>query len=514
LTRQITGNPSKFFSSYDRNSQEDRKSLENISIRINSARNKLELNIGATTPSKIKEKYIQAIKYISSFRSLTQSTSANDANNANIQPANKTSLAGQKIYDRVFRVGIVDSGSGGYIAFKTLKERITAELKQKYGDTIGVQFIVIGDFANKTYGDRSGEDLFVKVSDLFNTGNGLNLDILIGACNTACTQLPLGAGAQATTPIYDIVSKTGEFIQQTGGAHPVAIATDATANSQAYQNLVPGIKVVGASYPNLARIVNLDEYLNPKTIQQTQERVDEIARRVRDSQPNASSIWLTCTHYPELLPFFQRSFEKYGMGNIPIYNPMVAIGDDVAKQIATAGARGDAFHGTNGPDVFVATRKAGQTLDVDPKEKARKYSGDRNPITIVIPETGVNAHLDQIKQAAGDPPKSNAERVSEIRNGKHYTTDKLWTVNREFKALKQQRALSQSEMQDFQFINTTLRTRIFSDINQVRSNPAYRNQLSQRQLKALYINAQELTRNPGSTPSELEAIKYIKSLLR
>jgi glutamate racemase len=316
-----------------------------------------------------------------------------------------------------YRVVIVDSSDGGIIA----SDVIQAELEKKLGRP--VQVIVIGDHRNAPYGNKPKGELPSTVNDLLRVAQELNPDAVFIACNTACTQLPLGADKGVQVPLVDIVTITSEYIAKDGGDHPAIFATRATVDSGAYGRTVsainPNIKVTEVATPELATLVNEGANTNPKREAEVRAAVKKYVARL---PKNTTSVWLCCTHYPALERYIREELDARGMTATRVVDPMSRVAGQVGDGLLQRQNRGEPGNGVAGvPLVVVSSGRSinsGYPDGVNVGESVTRYNPRPARVIYTTPFSAFtgDTHLDLVRQAIATPsdrpPQSPTQGVS------------------------------------------------------------------------------------------------------
>ncbi len=161
------------------------------------------------------------------------------------------------------------------------------------------------------------------------------------ACNTACTGIGFDANLGDANVINLVQITAREMVRRNSsgqyvyGDHPVSLSTSGTEDVHAYRDEVmsldPNVSLteIGASEreipgtqgkltPDLADIVNRLRRSDKPSDAEIRSAVDFYV----DQMPtDATSVWLTCTHYPALRSYIEASLARRGM-NIPVIDPM------------------------------------------------------------------------------------------------------------------------------------------------------------------------------------------------
>jgi glutamate racemase len=226
-------------------------------------------------------------------------------------------------------LGIMDSSNGGLFAANTLAEYIRLNTGRTVQRIIGV------DHARAPYGKLPPENIANYTNGVLRTldgalkGTSSHVAIAM-ACNTACTPGTEVIAAGVDAPVINLIDVTASAMATTGGAKPVSLSTNATRDSNAYANAVTrltdgqvAIEEIGASDApfELAQIVN--DRMHESTAPADQAFVAAAAKFYAEKIPeDATSVWLTCTHYPALKPQLEAALTARGMGNVEVVDPM------------------------------------------------------------------------------------------------------------------------------------------------------------------------------------------------
>jgi glutamate racemase len=249
------------------------------------------------------------------------------------------------------------------------------------------------------------------------SGEASNLVIAM-ACNTACTGLGYKRGVNGV--VVDLVDITARQMVETGGNHPVSLSTSGTESVHAYREAVTHrireqiadrtaqlqaegltrqqieadpdiirlnnirITEIGASAnpilgpdgkpvvvdgleqtsPDLAGIVNRLNTNPPPSQAEIQAAVTYYVRQI---PPDATSVWLTCTHYPALIEHIQTALKADGR-NIPVIDPMIHQVDATIKALGITTLDKRPAHFQRSPAPTVVT--SGNQEDVSTSARA------------------------------------------------------------------------------------------------------------------------------------------------
>jgi glutamate racemase len=342
---------------------------------------------------------------------------------------------GPDLRGRTLRVGVFDSGSGGILAADVIKRSIERRTGAK------VVLVAAGDHGAGTYGPKTKS----KIADLTNRGLHTlepHVDMIVMACNTACTSGKPAYAQGIGVPVVDLISSTREFHQGlvAQGQRVAAFSTQATAELihpeiepqvRIYEdhNVTPvggtdgpGVssteevarfdagwnafreeyqartgqalagKGIEKSDLNLASLVN--RFLPDKSSPELNARLEYAAQhyvdKILEADPRTTTISWCCTHYPELKPFFEQALQARGRENVSLVNPMEYHARQAVDQLLQREAEMDAAgqpYGTGtsrGGTVAVTTAVADKAA-ADRSIPAERRNMDVKDVTDTLP---------------------------------------------------------------------------------------------------------------------------------
>lgn len=177
------------------------------------------------------------------------------------------------------RVGVFDSGIGGLTVLKNLIKQYPNNEYVYYGDTL-----------NLPYGSKSKEELLNLSSKDIDFLLGKKVDIIIIACGTVSSNCIDYLKNKYQIPIYDIISPTIEYLNNSNYNNIGVIATERTIDSHIFKNNL-NKNVYEIKTPKLVPIIennNLNE-------------LESILNSYLSEYKNKIDILvLGCTHYPTI----------------------------------------------------------------------------------------------------------------------------------------------------------------------------------------------------------------------
>ena len=175
------------------------------------------------------------------------------------------------------RIGIFDSGIGGLTVLKTLIN--------KYPNN---EYIYYGDTLNLPYGTKTKEQL-LELSDkdvkfLINK----NVDIIIIACGTVSSNCLDYLNNKYNIKIFDIISPTLEYLNNSNYQNIGVIATNRTIDSHIFKNNL-NKNIYEINTPELVPIIESDNLDNLENI---------LDKYLKEYKNKIDILVLGCTHYP------------------------------------------------------------------------------------------------------------------------------------------------------------------------------------------------------------------------
>src|SRR3989344_4627300 len=211
-------------------------------------------------------------------------------------------------------IGIFDSGSGGLTVLRALRERLTSP-----------DVLYFGDIKNAPYGSRSHDELSQLTTESISFLRARGARSIISACNSVSASLAVSLfDALEISPAYliEMVGPTVTFFKDSKERLLLA-ATPATVKSGLYRQ---GFKMIGKDIveipiPELAGAIEFgaEEAVLEKSI---------IAAFSGVRLSDFDVLILACTHYPLILPIFQRLF-----GSIIILDPAHVVAERAEREL-------------------------------------------------------------------------------------------------------------------------------------------------------------------------------------
>ncbi len=190
------------------------------------------------------------------------------------------------------KIGVFDSGIGGLNVLK--------ELLDKYPNNTYYYF---GDNINIPYGTKTKYELTILSSKIIDFLILKEVDLIIIACGTISSNIYFDLKQKYNIPIYDIISPTIEYLNNSNYQKIGVLATEMTVKSQIFNQInkeiyqIPCPKLVPLIEDNLDYTDVLAEYLK--------------------QLPKVDTIVLGCTHYPVFEKYLNKlNYKTINMGKV------------------------------------------------------------------------------------------------------------------------------------------------------------------------------------------------------
>ena len=176
------------------------------------------------------------------------------------------------------RIGLFDSGIGGL--------NVLSELLKKYPNN---EYIYYGDTKNLPYGNKSKEELIKLSSNIIRFFEKKEVDLIITACGTISSNCFDELKKITSIPLYDIISPTINYINNSKYQNIGLIGTNKTIESGIFPQRIINRHVYSIPTPNLVPI-----------IENNLEREPILSNYLLEFKDNIDCLILGCTHYPLL----------------------------------------------------------------------------------------------------------------------------------------------------------------------------------------------------------------------
>ncbi len=214
-----------------------------------------------------------------------------------------------------FRIGIFDSGVGGFTVLKSVIER--------HGD---LQCVYLADTARIPYGEKSIYEIRQIANEIIHWMKSQNVGILLVACNTTNSLALDLIKNKMDIPVLDLINSCAKKIN---AKRVGVIATTATVASDAYKNKIeffnPNTIVIQQACPGLVPLIESGMLTSKQTILLAKNYLHPLL------VAQVEEIILGCSHYP----LIESIFKKLIPSNVKLIDPSVGLARDLDEFIAS-----------------------------------------------------------------------------------------------------------------------------------------------------------------------------------
>jgi glutamate racemase len=183
-------------------------------------------------------------------------------------------------------IGVFDSGVGGLTVLAEIRDRLPYEHTVYFGDT-----------ARVPYGVRDLGEVRGFAFELIRYLIGLEVKIVVVACNTATAAALETAQAEFAVPIVGVIEPGARAaVLETRNRRVGVLATESTVHSGAYRravhNLDAGIEVYEQAAPRFVPLIERGIVDGPELVETARDYLAPLKEREVDA------VILGCTHYP------------------------------------------------------------------------------------------------------------------------------------------------------------------------------------------------------------------------
>ena len=205
------------------------------------------------------------------------------------------------------KIGIFDSGIGGLTVLKTLINKYPNNEYIYYGDTI-----------NLPYGNKTIEELQELSSKDVEFLINKQVDIIIIACGTVSSNCLDYLKNKYQTPIYDIISPTINYLNNSRHTNIGIIATNRTIDSHIFKNNLNKEKnIYEIATPDLVPLIENNNLFKINDI------LDKYLSKYKDK---IDILVLGCTHYPSIY----NHINKYLNNKIKLLDMSIPLSDKLS----------------------------------------------------------------------------------------------------------------------------------------------------------------------------------------
>ena len=209
----------------------------------------------------------------------------------------------------ISRIGIFDSGLGGFTVLKSLLER--------HGD---VPCLYLGDTARVPYGEKSVSDIRLIAGEIVRWLCNQDVSAILVACNTTNSLAFETVQTLSGLPVIGLIKAAAEMISE---SRVGVLATPATAFSHAYRDQIvslrPGTAVFEQSCPSFVPMIEAGDLSNISIRHAAVEYLRPLL------EAGVEAVILGCSHYP----LIQTLLEELIPNNVRLVDPAIGL----AKQV-------------------------------------------------------------------------------------------------------------------------------------------------------------------------------------
>lgn len=178
------------------------------------------------------------------------------------------------------KIGVFDSGIGGLNVLK--------ELLKSYPNNY---YIYYGDTLNVPYGNKSREELLNLSKKIIHFFEERAVDLIIIACGTISSNCYEELKLTTSIPLYDIISPTINYLNQSIFERIGLIGTTKTIESHIFEKRIINKKVLAKDMPIFVPIIEKNNIIENKEL---------IQKELHIFKDKVDCLILGCTHYPLL----------------------------------------------------------------------------------------------------------------------------------------------------------------------------------------------------------------------
>ena len=226
-------------------------------------------------------------------------------------------------------IGVYDSGLGGLTVWRELRRVLPSE-----------SLVYLGDGKNCPYGSRPAEEIRALADRAVATLLDAGCKLVVVACNTAtAAAIDFLRAKYSSTPIVGMEPAVKPACLTTRSGVVGVLATARTLEGDLFRRTAAryaeGVEVVAAVGEGFVELVEQDREETPEAEACVRRAMEEMLRR------GADQVVLGCTHYPFLMPLFERIVAGRG---VTVIDPSPAVARHVARLLDRSGLRAGENH--------------------------------------------------------------------------------------------------------------------------------------------------------------------------
>ncbi len=184
------------------------------------------------------------------------------------------------------RIGLFDSGVGGFTVFKKVVELCP-----------NTSFIYLADTARLPYGGKSSNEIIQIAEEISSWFSYQSIDGFLVACNTTNAIALDVIKNKLDVPVFDLIESASSTIKE---SRVGVLATPSTVKTKAYTNAIlnfnPKAFVLEQSCPEFVPMIEMNKINSNEIIDVALEYLEPLLKH------NIESLILGCSHYPLITP--------------------------------------------------------------------------------------------------------------------------------------------------------------------------------------------------------------------
>lgn len=204
------------------------------------------------------------------------------------------------MWNQASRIGIMDSGIGGFSVARKIQQYLPGE-----------DLVYFGDSANVPYGNHTGEEILNMTRYILRFMERERVKVLVVACNTISCLMDR-CRDDVSCPVFSVLQAGADAVAELDLDQVGVLSTCFTADSRCYPDLIkrqsPKTRVFSCGSPDLAEVI--ERHLSDPA---GQEIIDDSIRTNMGrllAMGDIRSCVLGCTHFPLLEERFRRLFPE------------------------------------------------------------------------------------------------------------------------------------------------------------------------------------------------------------
>ena len=184
------------------------------------------------------------------------------------------------------RIGLFDSGVGGFTVFKKVVEFFP-----------NISFIYLADTARLPYGIKTSNEIIQIAEEVSSWFSQQRIDVFLVACNTTNAIALDVIKDRLDIPVFDLIESVSSTITE---SRVGVLATPSTVKTKAYTNTIlnfnPTTVVIEKACPEFVPMIEMDKINSNEITDIAIEYIQPLLNQ------KIESLILGCSHYPLITP--------------------------------------------------------------------------------------------------------------------------------------------------------------------------------------------------------------------